>query len=54
MVPELSPTALQFLRSALSSAGVTPPPSPQLNLTFLQTAADLAVGQTLVSSMRES
>ena len=47
---ELNLAGLQFLRSALSAAGVTPPPSPQLNLTFLQTAADLAVGQTLVSA----
>eukprot|EP00891_Asterochloris_glomerata_P003704 jgi/Astpho2/3704/Aster-04892 len=38
---------VMFLRSALSASGVTPPPSPPLNLTFLQTAADLAVGQTL-------
>ena len=48
---ELFLAALQFLRSALAAAGVTPPPSPQLNLTFLQTAADLAVGQTLVRLM---
>ena len=33
---------LQYLRSALTAAGATPVPQPQLNLTFLTTAAQLA------------
>ena len=33
---------LQYLQSALTAAGATPVPQPQLNLTFLTAAAQLA------------
>ena len=41
-VPTCPLRCLQYLQSALTAAGATPVPQPQLNLTFLTTAAQLA------------